>query len=385
MVASFVLSNAPTPLYLYWQSEWGVGSGAMTVVYSAYMAGLICTLSVAGSIADRYGRKIVLVPGLGAAAAASVLFLFATNIFWLLPARVLTGVAVGAALTAGLAATVDLAPGSRKRTAALIGSMSLVFGAGAGPLLSGVAASELRSPQTPAFSVVLILALVALVVAIRLPLRRRTDKSASPRGISWPSVPRNNRRHLLWGIATFAPGVTSTSFVLSLGPAVLADGLGHSEPLLPGLTAFVMFLFASVTQLALSKRSTRTHLLLSSLAAVASMTALVCSLTLWPSPIVFALAAVTAGAAQSFGQLAGITLIATHVVDNRRAEANAALNIAGYFPAGLLAVVTGFAVDALGLAPAVFAFAVIVGSSAAVSLVLVRRSTAQCSADSLSA
>nr|WP_249277182.1 MFS transporter [Rhodococcus sp. 06-621-2] len=94
--APFVLSNAPTPLYLYWQARLGVGSGPMTIVYSAYMVGLICTLMIAGNLADRYARKVVLVPGLLEATAASFLYLIATNTMWLLPARLLTGVAVDA-------------------------------------------------------------------------------------------------------------------------------------------------------------------------------------------------------------------------------------------------------------------------------------------------
>ncbi|MEK1854253.1 MAG: hypothetical protein AAAC48_20900 [Phyllobacterium sp.] len=44
-------------------------------------------------------------------------------------------------------------------------------------------------------------------------------------------------------------------------------------------------------------------------------------------------AAVFAGAGQGLGQLEGLTLIGTHVPTNRRAEANAVLNIGGgYVP-----------------------------------------------------
>jgi len=110
VTAVFVLSNAPTPLYTRWQAEWEFSSGILTIVFGAYMVGLIGTLLVAGKLADRYGRKVVLVPGLIAAVTAAGLFLSATNVVWLLAARLLAGAAVGAAVTAGMSATIDLAP-----------------------------------------------------------------------------------------------------------------------------------------------------------------------------------------------------------------------------------------------------------------------------------
>ncbi|MDV8005779.1 MFS transporter [Rhodococcus sp. IEGM 1318] len=230
----FVLSNAPTPLYVRWQAEWGFSSGTLTVVFAAYMVGLIATLLTAGTLADHYGRKAVLIPGLGAAVASSALFLLAGNVLWLLVARLLAGVAVGAAVTAGMAATVDLAGRRRGRTGSLIASAAMVFGAGLGPLLSGIIAQTSNAPQRPVFTIVLALTLLALIVAVCLPIGRPTAASSSPHRWSWPSVPTRNRRPLAWGIATFAPGITATSFVLSLsGRPCSQTGWGRTAPCSP--------------------------------------------------------------------------------------------------------------------------------------------------------
>jgi cyanate permease len=75
--------------------------------------------------------------------------------------------------------------------------------------------------------------------------------------------------------------------------------------------------------------------------------------------------ALLAGAGQGLGQLGGLTLIATHVPDNHRAEANAVLNIGGYIPAGLLPVATGYLIDAVGLGAGVTAFATVLAIAAA--------------------
>jgi hypothetical protein len=49
------------------------------------------------------------------------------------------------------------------------------------------------------------------------------------------------------------------------------------------------------------------------------------------------------------GQLGGLSLLNSTVPAQRLAEANAALNVGGYLPAGLLPVSTGYLMDAVGL------------------------------------
>jgi MFS family permease len=53
-------------------------------------------------------------------------------------ARFLAGIAVGATVSAGMAAVTDLAGAGLRRLAALASSSAMVLGAGAGPLLAGV-------------------------------------------------------------------------------------------------------------------------------------------------------------------------------------------------------------------------------------------------------
>ncbi|WP_312034025.1 MULTISPECIES: MFS transporter [unclassified Rhodococcus (in: high G+C Gram-positive bacteria)] len=297
---------------------------------------------------------------------------------WLLAARLLAGAAVGAAVTAGMSATIDLTPGHRRRTGSMIASAAMVFGAGLGPLLSGTLTQLIDTPQPWIFGIVLTVAALTLVIAVRLPLHREFDQDRPAERLwSWPSVPRPNRREFAWGAAAFAAGITSTSFFLSLGPSVLATGIDSPSPLLAGATACGMFLVATGIQFALAHLRTRTHLALSSSAAFASMVALTASVTISPTPALFVLAALLAGAAQGLGQLAALTLIGTRIPTNHRAEANAALNIAGYIPAALLPVGTGYLIQNMpfGAAITVFATAVMVFSLGA--LITVRISTAQ--------
>ena len=262
-----------------------------------------------------------------------------------------------------MAAVTDVAGPDRKRLAALLASTAMVLGAGLGPLLAGVLSETLPGPTVTVFLVEIALLALAVLVVVRMPLRRPTG----PRPGAWvrvPSVPRANRVHLLLGIVVFAPGITSTSFVLSLGPSLLVDLLGTTSRVVAGATAFVMFTAATAVQFAV--RRLRVGVILSAGAAstVVAMAALALAVQLSSTPLL-ALAAVLAGAGRGMGQLGGLTLISAHVPAVRLAEANAALNVGGYVPAGLLPVAeVGYLSDAVGLSRGTTVFSAVVAAAA---------------------
>jgi len=335
VTAVFVLSNSPTPLYVYWQSELGFSSGMLTVIFAAYMVGLLLTLTVAGQLTDRFGRKSVLIPGLVLALVACSLFGVASSVLVLVIARFLTGVAVGVIVSAGMAAVVDLG-GPARRQASLAASVAMVLGAGLGPLLSGLFAQGMATPAPVIFAVEFVLLATALAIAIFLPLRRppasqSADGAKARFRLHLPSVPKRNQRHLAYGIAVFAPAITATSFVLSLGPSLLSNLLNVSSPLVAGGMACAMFLAATGVQFTVSRVPVRSILLLGSGATLAAMASLIIAVNA-ALPAILILSALLAGIGQGLGQLGGLTLIGTHVPGNRRAEANAVLNIGGYIP-----------------------------------------------------
>jgi MFS family permease len=371
----FILSNSPTPLYEYWREQMGFSAGTLTVIFAIYIAGLLGTLLVAGQLSDRYGRKPVLLPGLAAALAASVLFATADSVLALGIARFLTGIAVGVIVTAGMASVVDLGGSERKRLAALLASVAMVVGAGLGPLLAGSLAQGMAQPVVTVFGVELFLLVSALVVAYLLPLSRPAVAGRGPLRIRLPSVPAENRRHLVLGISVFAPGITATSFVLALGPSLLARLLGIHSPLIAGGMACAMFLAATGVQFAVRRLSVRTILLGGAAATVLAMISLGIAINAALAPALV-LAALLAGAGQGMGQLGGLTLIGMNVHGTRRAEANAVMNIGGYVPAGLLPVATGYLIDFVGMAIAATLFAVVLAGAAILGGVFVRRAMA---------
>jgi len=363
VTAVFMLSNSPTPLYVHWQRQLGFSSGTLTVVFALYIAGLLGTLLIAGRLSDRHGRKRVLVPGLLAALAACLLFAGATSVAMLAAGRLLTGIAVGVIVSAGMAAVVDVGGDAHKALASLMASIAMVLGAGLGPLLAGGLAQWLAQPVVPIFAIEAIVLLAALGIVWRLPLHR--PATPGPARLSLPTVSPANRRQVACGIATFGPGITATSFVLALGPSLLSNLLGVRSPLLAGGMACAMFLTATGVQFAVRRWPIRRIFAASAVATVLSMAALACAIHASLVPALIA-SALLAGAGQDLGQLGGLTLIGLHVPGSHRAQANAVLNMGGYVPAGILPVATGYLTDAVGLATGATAFALVLTVTALV-------------------
>ncbi|AYF79350.1 MFS transporter [Nocardia yunnanensis] len=354
MTAIFVLSNAATPLYVLWLRDFGFSKGTMTIVFAFYIVGLLGSLLVSGLASDRLGRKAVLLPAVALAGVACLIFATAPNVIALMIARLLTGIAVGAAVSAGMAAVTDVAGPARKHLGALLASTAMVLGAGVGPLLAGVLSEMAPAPTVTVFLVEMVLLATAFLTVMRMPVRRPVGRGTG----SWvrvPRVPGENRHQLFLGIAVFAPGITATSFVLSLGPALLSGLLDTTSRIVAGAMAFAMFTTATAVQFAARALPRAVTMTISAAATASSMLALATAVHTH-SPTLLITAALLAGAGQGLGQLGGLSLLNSAIPTSRLAEANAAFNIGGYLPAGLLPVSTGYLSDSLGLSTATTTF-----------------------------
>ncbi|MGW0903219.1 MFS transporter [Streptomyces sp. NPDC002853] len=370
VTAVFVLSNAATPLYVLWQRDIGFSKGTLTVVFAFYILGLIGSLLICGVMSDRVGRKPVLMPALILALAACLIFATASSVTALIVARLFTGIAVGAVVSAGMAAVSDVAGPARKRLAALLASCAMVFGAGLGPLLAGVLSEVAPAPTVTVFLIEAVFLASAVLVVLRMPVRRPQVR-ATGAWVRVPGVPRGNGRQLTLGIAVFAPGITATSFVLSLGPSLLSGLLGTTSRIVAGAMAFVMFLAATGVQFAVQRHSRRAILTAGAVSTALSMITLIVAVHT-STVAVLVLSALLAGAGQGMGQLAGLSLLNSTVPPQRLAEANAALNVGGYILAGLLPVSAGYLSDAVGLTNGATTFGIVLLGLALIGALTVR-------------
>jgi MFS family permease len=109
LVSAF--STAPSSLYGLYEQREHLSSLDVTCAYAVYAVGILASLVLVGHVSDWYGRRAVLLPAIGVAIVAAVLFLTWMSLAGLLVARVLTGIAVGAIVATATAFLTDLDSG----------------------------------------------------------------------------------------------------------------------------------------------------------------------------------------------------------------------------------------------------------------------------------
>src|ERR1700722_4229257 len=156
LVTLLASSSAPTPLYATYQARWGFSPVTITVIFGVYAVAVLASLLVAGSLSDHVGRRPVVIGALGAQAIVMLLFAFAGGVDVLLVARVLQGLATGAAVGAIGAGLLDLHP----RRGAIANAAGAMRGPASGALGSALLVQFLPAPTKLIYLVLMVLFLI---------------------------------------------------------------------------------------------------------------------------------------------------------------------------------------------------------------------------------
>jgi MFS family permease len=337
-VAVMAYSAVPAPLYVLY----GFSSLTITLVFSSYAVGVIGGLFLAGHVSDWYGRRTVLVPALALALASGVFFVFFRDAVVLSIGRLLNGVSVGAVTATATAWLQELSAGPPRRAQA-VATTSNLGGLGLGPLMAGVLAQWVVSPQTVPYIVSLALIALGLGLVCFAP---ETREPVRPRPAYRPqrvSVPPGDRAVFFAACAAAAIAFAGFGLFTSLAPSFLAGTLHHGSRALAGAAACAVFGAAVVAQLATGARSAR-EVLAGGLAAELAGLALVVTAVWLPSPSLwmFLLGGVVAGAGGGLLFKGALGTAASLADDDDRAEVLAGLFLGGYF--GLSVPVIGLGV-----------------------------------------
>ncbi len=145
--------------------DFNAGQTTLNLVAVGYSLGLATSVLYLGALGDRYGRKRMLLLGMGISIPASLLAGFAPSIGVLFAARVIGGIAAGMAFPTTLALITALWSGNdRTRSIALWSAIGGAI-ASLGPLLSGALLEQFDWGSV--FLVTLPLATLALYLAWR--------------------------------------------------------------------------------------------------------------------------------------------------------------------------------------------------------------------------
>jgi MFS family permease len=312
--AVMLATTEPTPLYAFWERDYGFGSVVTTLVFATYAVGVITALLFAGRDSDVDGRRPVLLACVALSAVSSVLFLVANGLAVLFVARLISGFSAGLAAAAATATLVDLAGSSPLWSRVVPGGVNML-GLGIGPVLGGVLAQVGWRPTRLPFAVALAVLAVATVAALGFAYRDRPQRAGPVLIVSRPALglPSSGRGTFvaaaLGGFATFALLGLFTALV----PTFLGEVIGQHAPWVIGASVSLLFGVAVATQLALSRLAVRRAIQLGLVVLIAGLGLLAASLAVASYPLFLAgtvVSGIAIGAAFSGGLATALSVAA---------------------------------------------------------------------------
>src|SRR3981189_495893 len=148
--------------------EWSLTKGALGPVFSAGLFGLMIGALIFGPLADRVGRKKIIIFSTLAFGIGALVTAFVSDVNTLLAIRFLTGLGLGGAMPNAIAMTSEFNPRRRRATRVMIMFCGFSVGAALGGLLAAALIPQFGWRSVFVVGGVAPLALVP-VLALRLP------------------------------------------------------------------------------------------------------------------------------------------------------------------------------------------------------------------------
>lgn len=368
-------TTLPTPLYVFYQDEFGFSTLMVTVIFATYAVGVIAALLLFGRLSDEVGRRRVLLAGLALSALSAVAFLLAQGLAPLLLGRLLSGLSAGIFTGTATATLLDLADPENRARATLVATIANMGGLGCGPLLAGAIAEWSGSPLHLPFWVDLALLAPALlgIWLIAEPTAPKPHPRLRPQGLRVPAEIRSV--FVRAAMAAFA-GFAVLGLFTAVGPAFAGEVLGVSNHAAIGLIVFSVFVASSLGQLALGPVVPLGRALpLGCGALIVGMAGLAAGIADASLPLLL-LGGWVAGFGQGLSFRAGLGAVNAAAPEARRGEVASSFFVVAYVAISIPVVGEGLLAQLIGLRDAGLVFAAAVAAISAVVLVLLARDRA---------
>jgi len=350
-------ATLPSPLYGLYRERDGLSTLTITIVYAIWAASTIAALIAVPYIAQRIGRRGVMLASVTTMIAAAAVLAAWKALPGLLVGRLLTGVSVGLAAGTAITYLIELRiradPKASPGPAQTMGTSVNVGALGIGPLVAGCLAAWVSHPLTLPYLVWIALGAVALVGLASAP---ETGAPAAAR------APFSARIPAPAGAATLAAFAANGLFA-GLSGLFLATTFHNASHALAGATLFIVFTAGVLSQLATARLRASLVFGLGTFSMLVGLVLLVTSVRLSsPSLALFLVSGglIGAGAGAVFKGTTGLVLGET--APENRVAMTAELLIALFVGLSVPVIGAGIALDQGASAPnTVLVFAVLVG------------------------
>jgi len=345
VVSLLAASAAPTPLYATYAQEWGFTPVTTTIIFGVYAVAVLASLLTLGRLSDYVGRRPVLLAALAVQVASLVVFTTASGVSELFAARIIQGLATGAALGAIGAGMLDV---DRER-GALANALSPGLGTGTGALASALFVRYLPAPTHLVYlALIAVLVLQAAGVAL---LRETVTRSPLPASALVPDVglPRSVRGPILAAAPVMFAVWALGGLYAALGPALVRALAGSPSEVLGGMSLTALTVTAVSSVYLLRNVAARTVMLAAILALIAGVAITLAALAARSVPLFFIGTAV-GGIGFGSGFQGGIRIVVPQAAPHERAGVLSLLFTISYLGLGVPAVGAGLlAVHGAGL------------------------------------
>ena len=372
VVSLLAASAAPTPLYAIYQRMWGFTPITITIVFGVYAVAVLVALLTLGRLSDSIGRRPVLLAALAVQILSMVAYATAGGVGELMGARIIQGLATGAALGAIGAGMLDV---DRER-GALANALSPGLGTGSGALVSALFVQFLPAPtHLIYFALIGVFAAQAIGVAL---LRETVTPVPVTRAVFVPEVrlPRAVRGPVLAAAPVLFAVWALAGLYAALGPSIVAALTGNQSVVLGSASLTALTVTAVSSVYLLRKVPARTVLVWGIAGLVAGVAITLVALGAGSVALFFVGTAVS-GVGFGAGFQGGIRTVVPLAEPHERAGVLSLLFVVSYLGMGVPAVAAGFgATDGLGLLGAARVYGIALIVLAGLALAGLRRTRA---------
>ncbi|WP_205698039.1 MFS transporter [Conexibacter sp. SYSU D00693] len=341
-------SAAPSPLYAVYQAQWGFSSSVLTDVFAVYALALLASLLTVGALSDHVGRRPVLLGAIALEVVSLVLFAVADGVGALFLARIVQGLATGAALSTLSAMLIDLQPKHAPGRGGVVNGVAPMAGLSSGALGCGLLVEWAPAPTTLVWLVLVGLMVVSFVLVLATP--ETSPQRAGARASLRPRV--GLPAHLRGDMLALTPGLVASwalgGLYMSLGPSVAAAELGLHSRLTGGVVVALLCATGGVVAFALRGRDPRDVLGLAATFLTAGVAITIVGLEA-SSAVVAGAGTLVSGIGFGASALAGFGSLARLATPAERGEVYALAFVISYLAFSVPAVAAGLAVSTAGL------------------------------------